>query len=238
MLSVAQLCQDRKPESAQRLVYKRHTHSLESNETVTGGSRVKAACVSDTLHLNQLLPSCCSTAPWSFYIHDKLMERAWLQIRKRSGFCFSCMTLLFLTFTPVFRFFIFLPLLFCVSAVFWVWRLSASHARVKTARGRKLTGQHRCEIKKSVGHRLCCKRPWHMFRRTGSTRGAGHTIPSRGCWLVETAATHGACWVSHDTVHVLLSLQYISISPPIRLLPSPPALSHYPRLPPACDIYL
>lgn len=134
MLSVAQLRQDRKPESAHRLVHKRHAHALESNETVTGGSRVKAGCVSDTLHLNQLLPSCWSTAPWSFYIHDKLMERAWLQIRKRSGFCFSCMTLLFLTFTPVFRFFILLLLLFCVSAVFWVWRLSASHARVKTGR--------------------------------------------------------------------------------------------------------
>ena len=32
-----------------------NTHAnVESKDTVTGGGKVKAACVSDTLHLNQL----------------------------------------------------------------------------------------------------------------------------------------------------------------------------------------
>lgn len=177
MLSAAQLRQDRKPESAHRLVYKRHAHALESNETVTGGSRVKAGCVSDTLHLNQLLPSCCSTAPWSFYIHDKLMERAWLQIRKRSGFCFSCMTLLFLTFTPFSGFLSFFSCFF-VSLLFSGSDVCLRH----THQSKQDEKQHRCEI-------MC-----YMFRRTGSTRGAGHTIPSRGCWLVETRCVLSKSW--------------------------------------------
>lgn len=181
-------------------------------------------------------------ARWSFYTHDKLMEQAWLQIRKCSGFCFLCMTLLFLTFT-LFRFSGFLSFFLCffffVSLLFSGFDVCLRHTHESTQDGEgSWRGNTDVRLKKSVGHGLCCT--WHMFRRTGRQHAGGGAhdpqlglLTGRDCG--DTRCVLSKSWHCPRSFKSPVHLHQPSHpSPPL----TPSSLSHYPRLPPACDIYL